>query len=170
MRALLDYPADYLKRWDQLCQKARHTGVSANDAHHNQGFRGRLTDDGKIQLEDGLGEKLAKLDPEKVLPLKALVGDKKPGELVFELDLDPYARSFRHVSTHLLMHEITRRRGVGGAAGQPSLRGLRLDRRSDGLRLSRRSRRPELAHRQRGALGGRSAPAGRGAASRPRSS
>ena len=24
--ALLDYPADYLKRYDQLCQKARHTG------------------------------------------------------------------------------------------------------------------------------------------------
>src|SRR5262249_39535080 len=28
--ALLDYPADYLKRWDQLCQKAPHTGVAAN--------------------------------------------------------------------------------------------------------------------------------------------
>ena len=29
--ALQDYPADYLRRWDELCRKAPHTGVSAND-------------------------------------------------------------------------------------------------------------------------------------------
>jgi hypothetical protein len=105
--ALLDYPADYLKRWDELCQKSRHTGVSANDAHHNQAFRGRITDDGQIQLEDALGKKLAKLDPAAIPLLKPLIAGKKPGDLVFELDLDPYARSFRHVSTHLLLNEIT---------------------------------------------------------------
>lgn len=105
--ALLDYPADYLKRWDELCAKARHTGVSANDAHHNQAFRGRITDEGKILLEDALGKKLAELDPDKIPLLKPLVRNKQPGELIFELDLDPYARSFRHVSTHLLLNEIT---------------------------------------------------------------
>ncbi|MBI3837269.1 MAG: PHP domain-containing protein [Planctomycetia bacterium] len=104
---LQDYPADYLKRWDQLCQKARHTGVSANDAHHNQAFRARLTDENKVQLEDGLGKKLAQLDPDKLLPLKAIVAGKKPGDLVLDLDLDPYERSFHHVSTHLLMRELT---------------------------------------------------------------
>jgi hypothetical protein len=105
--ALQDYPADYLKRWDQLCQKARLTGVSANDAHHNQAFRARVADGGKIALEDGLGKIVAQLDPEKVPPLKLLIGDKKPGDVVFELDLDPYERSFRHVSTHLLLRELT---------------------------------------------------------------
>ncbi len=105
--ALLDYPADYLKRWDELCQQARHTGISANDSHHNQAYRGRITEDGKIQLEDALGAKLAKLDPNSIPPLKLLVGDKQPGELIFELDLDPYVRSFRHVSTHLLLAEVT---------------------------------------------------------------
>jgi hypothetical protein len=105
--ALQDYPADYLKRWDQLCLKARHTGVSANDAHHNQAFHAKITDEGKVLLEDALGKKLAQLDPEKVLPLKAIVAGKKPGDAVLELDLDPYERSFRHVSTHLLMHELT---------------------------------------------------------------
>jgi hypothetical protein len=105
--ALQDYPADYLKRWDQLCQKARHTGVSANDAHHNQAFRARLTDDGKVQLEDGLGKNLAQLDPATLLLLKAIVADKKPGDLVLDIDLDPYERSFRHVSTHLLMGALT---------------------------------------------------------------
>jgi len=105
--ALQDYPADYLKRWDQLCQKAPHTGVSANDAHHNNGVHGSLTAEGKVQLEGALGDKLILLDPEKVPLLKPLVADKKPGDRVFELELDPYERSFHHVSTHLLMHDVT---------------------------------------------------------------
>ena len=104
--ALEDYPADYLKRWDQLCQKQRLTGVSANDAHHNQAYRARLTDDGKVELRDGLDKVLTTLDPEKLPPLKLLIGGKKPGENVFEIDLDPYARSFRHVSTHLLLKSV----------------------------------------------------------------
>jgi hypothetical protein len=104
--ALLDYPADYLKRYDELCQKARHTGVSANDAHHNQAFRARILDDGKVLLEDALDKKIATLDPEKLPPIKLLTAGKKPGDLLFELDLDPYARSFRHVSTHLLLSEV----------------------------------------------------------------
>jgi len=106
--ALQDYPADYLRRFDELCQHARHTGVSANDAHHNQAFRGRLTDDGKMQLDDALGKKLLVLDPAKVPLLKPMLAGKQPGDLVFELDLDPYERSFRHVSTHLLMKEVNR--------------------------------------------------------------
>ncbi len=104
--ALLDYPADYLKRYDQLCQKARHTGVSANDAHHNQAYRAKVLDDGQVQLEDALGTTIAKLDPEKLVPLQLLLSGKKPGDIIFELDLDPYVRSFRHVSTHLLLTEV----------------------------------------------------------------
>ncbi len=105
--ALQDYPADYLKRFDQLCAKTPHTGVSANDAHHNQAYRARVTDEGKVQLEDALDKKLAVLDPEKIPLLKPLIASKKPGDLIFELDLDPYERSFHHVSTHLLVHELT---------------------------------------------------------------
>jgi hypothetical protein len=101
--ALLDYPADYLKRYDQLCQKARHTGVAGNDSHHNQAYRARIVEGGK---EDALGEELALLDPEKLAPVKLLTAGKKPGDMIFDLDLDPYARSFRHVSTHLLLGEV----------------------------------------------------------------
>jgi hypothetical protein len=104
--ALLDYPADYLKRYDQLCQQARHTGVSANDAHHNQAFRAKILDNGEVLLEDALGTQLARLDPESFPPMKLLTAGKKPGDLILDLDLDPYARSFRHVSTHLLLPEV----------------------------------------------------------------
>jgi len=104
--ALLDYPADYLKRYDQLCQKARHTGVAGNDAHHNQAYRAKVLDNGHVSLEDALGTTIAKLDPDKFLPLNLLTAGKKPGDLIFELDLDPYVLSFRHVSTHLLLEEV----------------------------------------------------------------
>ena len=106
--ALQDYPADYLKRWDELTQKSRLTGVAANDAHQNQAVIFKLTDQGMARMEDALGKKIIELDPAKVDFLKPLVGDKKPGEVIFEQYLDRYEHSFRHVSTHLLMKELTR--------------------------------------------------------------
>ncbi|HEY3393807.1 MAG TPA: PHP domain-containing protein [Lacipirellulaceae bacterium] len=104
--ALLDYPADYLKRYDQLCQRGPHTGVAGNDSHHNQGYRAKIVDNGNVLVEDVLGTRIALIDPKLLPPLKLLVAGKMPGDLIFELDLDPYVRSFRHVSTHLLMSEI----------------------------------------------------------------
>ena len=105
--ALLDYPADYLKRYDQLCQRAPHTGIAGNDSHHNQGYRAKILDSGDVLVEDVLGTRIAMLDPKLVPPLKLLIAGKKPGDMLFELDLDPYVRSFRHVSTHLLLPEIS---------------------------------------------------------------
>lgn len=104
--ALLDYPADYLKRYDELCQRRPHTGVAGNDSHHNQGYRAKITADGNVLVEDVLGTRLVVLDPKLLPPLKLLIAGTKPGDLIFELDLDPYVRSFRHVSTHLLLPEI----------------------------------------------------------------
>jgi hypothetical protein len=104
--ALLEYPADYLKRYDELCQVARHTGVAGNDSHHNQVYRAKIVDDGKVSIEDILGQKFALLDPEKFKAAKILTAGKKPGDLIFEFDLDPYVYSFRHVSTHLLLPSV----------------------------------------------------------------
>lgn len=105
--SLLDYPADYLARWDELCRTRRLTGVAANDSHHNQGMRAVLDESGMVRLEDALGEMLATLDPEKIPALKVLLIGKSAGDTVFHVDLDPYERSFRHASTHLLMHELS---------------------------------------------------------------
>ncbi len=105
--ALLDYPADYLARWDQLCQTARHTGVAGNDSHHNTGLIAQVGDDGKLHILDRIKQPLTVIDPEKVPLVKGLVQGKKPGDVVVSLDLDPYERSLRHVSTHLLLSELT---------------------------------------------------------------
>ena len=101
--ALQDYPADYLRRWGELNRKHRLTGISANDAHQNTGVRAIVGKDGQLLIQDGTGEQLARLDTNKTPALKLLIAGLNAGDAVFELQLDPYARSFRHVSTHLLL-------------------------------------------------------------------
>ena len=105
--ALQDYPADYLRRWDELCQKAPHTGVAANDAHQNIGFTARLTEEKKARFEDAAGKKLVELDAAGLKEFGAVPKDAKPGSVLFQIRLDPYENSLRHVGTHLLMTELT---------------------------------------------------------------
>ncbi len=105
--ALQDYPAAYLRRWDELSQEEHLTGISANDAHQNIGIRVILRNDGRLDIVDGLGEAQAVLDVDSLPLLRPLVAGRKAGDVLFELQLDPYARSFRHVSTHLLLPEVT---------------------------------------------------------------
>jgi hypothetical protein len=105
--ALQDYPADYLRRWDQLSTKTPHTGVAANDAHQNVGLVISLMEGDKARFEDALGKKLFELDTAAVSSLAELRKDKKPGDVLFQLRLDPYENSLRHVGTHLLMTELT---------------------------------------------------------------
>jgi hypothetical protein len=105
--ALLDYPADYLRRWDQLCRRAPHTGVAANDAHQNVGLVIRLLEKNQVRLDDLLGKKQFELDADLAPTLAPLRKGKKPGDVIFRLCLDPYENSLRHVGTHLLLTELT---------------------------------------------------------------
>lgn len=105
--ALLDYPADYLRRYDELCRQAPHTGIAGNDAHHNIGVRIVLFEPGKLRIEDALGQRLADLDARQLPMIAPFVLGRKPGDVVFALDLDPYERSFRHVATHLFVRELS---------------------------------------------------------------
>ena len=105
--ALLDYPAGYLKKWNELCQQRPHTGVAAPDSHQNVGLFARLREDGKVRLEDALGKKLMELDLKMLPMLQPLAKSKKPGDSLFEFQMDPYECSFLHVGTHLLMTELS---------------------------------------------------------------
>jgi hypothetical protein len=105
--ALQDYPADYVRRWDQLCAKAPHTGVAANDSHQNVGMTARLVKETTVRIEDALGKKLIELDAGKVPVLQPMLEGKKPGDVVFRLFLDPYENSLGHVGTHLLLSELS---------------------------------------------------------------
>ncbi len=105
--ALNDYPADYLQRWDVLCAQAPHTGVSANDSHQNIGLTVRLAEEGKVKIEDGLGEEVLTLEATVFAAIKPIPDDAKPGTVLFEMRLDPYEFSLRHVGTHLLLTELS---------------------------------------------------------------
>jgi hypothetical protein len=105
--ALLDYPREYLKRFDELCEKAPHTGVAANDSHQNVGLSIRLVDQDKVRFEDALGEKLLELGVGANPVLQQLATDKSAGDVLFQMRLDRYENSLRHVGTHLLLAELT---------------------------------------------------------------
>jgi hypothetical protein len=105
--ALHDYPADYLRRWDELCQQSPHTGIAANDAHENVGITVRLTDDGQARIEDALGKKLLEVDVSAIADQGELPADAKPGTVLHRVVLDPYENSLRHVGTHLLLTDLS---------------------------------------------------------------
>jgi hypothetical protein len=105
--ALQDYPADYLKRWDELCAVAPHTGVSANDAHQNVGLIVRWAALDKARFEDALGKPLIELDLTAIPGSDRLRNGKQVGDVLIRLLLDPYENSLRHVGTHLLLTELS---------------------------------------------------------------
>ena len=105
--ALQDYPGDYLKRWDELCAIAPHTGVSANDAHQNVGMVAHWVDGDKARIEDPLGKLLIELPLAAIPGSKELRQGKQIGDELFRLLLDPYENSLRHVGTHLLLTEFS---------------------------------------------------------------
>jgi hypothetical protein len=105
--ALQDYPAEYLKRWDELCVAAPHTGVSANDAHQNVGLIVRWVAENRARVEDALGKLLIELDVAAIPGSERLRKGKQVGDVLFRLLLDPYENSLRHVATHLLLTELS---------------------------------------------------------------
>src|SRR4029453_18420098 len=105
--ALQHHPTDYLRRWDELCATAPHTGVSANDAHQNVGLTVRLTEGGKARIEDGVGEKLLEVAAAEIAEVVPAPADARPGSVLYQFRLDPYENSLRHVGTHLLMTELS---------------------------------------------------------------
>ena len=105
--AFQDHPADYLKRYDELCQLAPHTGVAGNDAHQNVGLRLRLSENGKVKVNDALDEPLLELPTQGNPLLEPLIKGKQSGDLVFEAVIDRYETSLGYVGTHLLMPELS---------------------------------------------------------------
>jgi hypothetical protein len=103
--ALQDYPTDYLKRWDELCLTAPHTGVSANDAHQNIGLRIVWSDEETARIEDALGKLLLQPAIDSLPNSAELRKGKTVGDELYRLQLDPYEVALRHVGTHLLLTE-----------------------------------------------------------------
>lgn len=107
--AQIDYPADYLAKWDAETPRRRLTGVAANDAHHNQVFIVKMVDETTVLLgtivdpDDKMQRVTALLRP----GIRELTRGRQPGDVLVRLDFDPYPRAFRCVATHVLAGELT---------------------------------------------------------------
>src|SRR5262249_43966197 len=63
----------------------------------------------KARLEDALGKKVFEGNVALVPAFQALAKGKKAGDVLFQLQLDPYENSLRHVGTHLLLKELSQK-------------------------------------------------------------
>jgi len=103
-----DYLAPIIAKWDRDGQAHHLTGVAANDCHHNQGYT--ITAAGSDAVEIGYigsGPETRKVTAEQAPRVAEMVKDRKAGELIARLDLDPYERSLSYVTTHILARELT---------------------------------------------------------------
>jgi hypothetical protein len=108
LAAQCDYPKLYLEKWNEGTKTRRLTGVAANDCHHNQVLVVKMVDEEtvlvgtNVDADDQMRRVTAKARP----GIKEVVKGHKAGDVVARVDLDPYYRSFRNASTHVLASKL----------------------------------------------------------------
>ena len=106
--AQVEYPADYLAKWDSETVTLQLSGVAANDCHHNQVLVAKMVDAETVKVgtnvdaDDKMRAFAASLRP----GIREMTRGRKPGDVLARLDFDPYHRSFRNVSTHILAPKL----------------------------------------------------------------
>ena len=102
-------PEEFLRRWDELNRTRRITGIAGNDCHQNVGFRGFMTPEGTLRVEDTSPRVIKEFRPGLVTraALNLAFGPLETGRRLFHVQFDPYERSARFVNTHVLARELT---------------------------------------------------------------
>ncbi len=102
------YPADYLAKWDAETQARRLTGVAANDCHHNQVLIVKIVDSETVRVGTNVDSDREMRSVSAALRpgIRTLTRGHKPGDVLARLDIDPYHRSFRNLSTHILARAL----------------------------------------------------------------
>ena len=106
--SFLDYPEDFLKRFDRLTASTRLAGIAGNDSHQNQRLKLVALPEGTVEAYDGTGDQVWKAEGLKAKLVRAMLGQaKRPVEkkTLVEVQLDPYEISMRHVGTFLHLQE-----------------------------------------------------------------
>jgi hypothetical protein len=107
--AQVEYPSDYLAKWDAETKTRRLTGVAANDCHHNQVLLVKMVDAETVRVGTNVeaDERMRSVSATLRPGISAMTKGHRPGDVLARVDLDPYHRSFRNVSTHILAPELT---------------------------------------------------------------
>lgn len=103
-----DYPGVYLEKWDDGTQRRRLTGVAANDCHHNQILLVKMVDANTVRVGTNVDadDKMRTLTATLRPGIREMTQGRKPGDVLVRLDVDPYVRSFRNLSTHILAEKL----------------------------------------------------------------
>lgn len=107
--SFLDYPTDFLTRFDQLTVAGRYPGIAGNDSHQNQAMQIAALPSGGVEVRDFADEVVWTDDGLKAKMLLAAFGQtEKPEQrkVLTTIQLDPYDVSMRHVGTFLQIDEI----------------------------------------------------------------
>lgn len=107
LRLVFDRQTDILAHWDELNQTRKIVGISANDCHQNNGYRGFYTEKGTFLLRELSGDDAGEyqLNFFTRFLLRAAFGPLEPGKELFTFMVDPYERMLRFSNDHLLVHE-----------------------------------------------------------------
>lgn len=103
-----DYPDVYLTKWDEGTKRKRLTGVAANDCHHNQVFIVKMVDADTVLLGTNVDadDKMRKITSDARPGIKDMTKGRKAGDVLAKIDFDPYYRSFRNSSTHVIASKL----------------------------------------------------------------
>jgi hypothetical protein len=108
LAAQCNYSRLYLKKWDEGTKVRRLTGIAANDCHHNQVFLVKMVDEETVLVGTSVDtdKQMRKITAALRPGIKEMVKGHKPGDIVARVDIDPYFRSFRNASTHVLAPKL----------------------------------------------------------------
>lgn len=103
-----DYPEVYLTKWDEGTKTRRLTGVAANDCHHNQILLVKMVNAETVLVGTNVDadDKMRKFTAAGRPGIKEMTKGRKPGDVLVKVDCDPYLRSFRNSSTHVLAAKL----------------------------------------------------------------
>jgi hypothetical protein len=109
LAAQITYQQDYIDKWDAETQKRRLTGIAANDCHHNMVLVVKMVDEDTVLFGTNVDkdEDMRKATAGSRPGIRELTKGHKPGDILVRADLDPYYRSFRDSTTHILATELT---------------------------------------------------------------
>ena len=108
LAAQCDYSKLYLETWDEGTKVKRLTGIAANDCHHNQVFIVKMVDEETVLVGTTVDtdKQMRKVTAAARPGIKEMTKGHKPGDIVARVDIDPYFRSFRNASTHVLAPKL----------------------------------------------------------------
>ena len=103
-----EHPKLYLDKWDEGLKRKRLTGVAANDCHHNQILTVKMVDDSTVLVGTNVDEdaKMQRITASLRPGIREMTKGRKSGDILARVDTDPYFRSFRNSSTHVLAPKL----------------------------------------------------------------